>query len=197
MRASSAGHAVALQSDDNRTGARVIPRQLVILYAGLALIVVLVIPVPVGPWVLTGGATPRPDTAPRCLALEIAYSTWAPRRLPTAMRLRSTPSEYGRHWFNAEGRLREGFPAFAIWRTAGTDSIDITWHHAPLIRIPTPPVDSSSRVVGRLTSTWATSLVTRASFRDAPVIARSIPCEQFDSRFLGERQPVAGLPDAT
>ncbi|HYH78737.1 MAG TPA: hypothetical protein VEX86_03050 [Longimicrobium sp.] len=80
-----------------------------------------------------GGAAPRADMPPRCLALAHAPPgdfAW----MPDTVRL--TPVVYARTehgtWYRAPNR---GKP-FTGWRPAGADSIDISGHHGPVLRLP-------------------------------------------------------------
>ena len=165
-------------------------REIIVTYAVLALVVILFVPVPIGPLALRGGIVPNSADAPLCVALEFSPETRARHDLPTAMRLRSTPAGLGRGWFAADGRPLFGGYEFAAWRPAGQDSIDIMWHHSPLIRLPLPLTSPSTQAVGRLTSTWDASLVTRVFFADAAVTALSTPCDLFGAvRGLRRHRP--------
>lgn len=82
---------------------------------------------------LDGGVAPRPGMPPRCLAL--AYA--APgdfRWMPNEIRLTPAVDFAGRDgtWYRAFER--DGWRM--VWRPAGRDSLDITGHHKPVLRLP-------------------------------------------------------------
>ena len=77
-------------------------------------------------------------SASRCFRL--SYVGTDDRWLPTSVELTPTPARLfdrpGQTGYWATGG--RGFE-FAGWRTAGRDSIDIGWHHSPILRLPTRP----------------------------------------------------------
>ncbi|HET7459957.1 MAG TPA: hypothetical protein VFJ82_01870 [Longimicrobium sp.] len=87
-----------------------------------------------GPFRDLGGAAPRADMRPACLALadhDPSHVRWLPDslRLTPAVEVRS--ARFGTWYvaFEPDGRRR-------IWRPAGADSIDLSGHHIPVSRLP-------------------------------------------------------------
>lgn len=86
-----------------------------------------------------GGAAPRAGTDPRCL--QLAYDPPDERDwMPTALRLhpevdrRYAASEQA--WYRADADRKDGHYSWLTWRPAGPDSMDIVWHHSPVLRLP-------------------------------------------------------------
>ena len=118
------------------------------ILAGLFGLLGAILPVP-------GSFAPAPPGHPsvspsgsRCLRL--SYAGTDDRWLPTTMqltpkraRLFDRPGQSG-YWATAEPGI-----GFAGWRNAGRDSIDIGWHHSPILRLPVQPAAMSDTLVGR------------------------------------------------
>jgi hypothetical protein len=142
------------------------------LFAALLVVLALAVPLPLGPSPVVGGQPPRRDTKPVCLAL--SYDAMPDtRELPASVRLLPEP-EPGQGWYRAFGgpdpdRLYRS----AWWRPAGPDSIDIGWHHSPVLRLPSRP-DS---VVGRVIPAYVSSFIAFVlEAREFPVYAVRVPC---------------------
>lgn len=122
-----------------------------------------------------GGETPRAGSAPRCLRL--AYgpgvdSGW----MPTAVRLHAKRyrvyDALAPAWFEADGKRGSAVRRLVTWRPAGPDSIDVVWHHSPVLRIP---VRGASRV-GRGGWSEHASIFSLVANQDFAVRAREFPC---------------------
>jgi len=146
----------------------------VAIFASLLCIIGLSFPVPYGPRAVTGTATPTLLQTPICLRLR--YEGSEDDELPGEMRLRSAAG-LGPGLYAADGgpesmRLYN----YSSWRPAGRDSIDVGWHHSPVLRLPV----AGDSLIGR--GAWAglaplvEQLVTPKDFR---VIARRYPCTKF------------------
>jgi hypothetical protein len=87
-----------------------------------------------------GGVAPRAGADARCLRL-----TYNPpdkyRWMPTAVRLHpEVDRAYAaieQTWYRADADREDGFYQWLAWRPAGRDSVDIVWHHSPVLRLPT------------------------------------------------------------
>jgi hypothetical protein len=94
-----------------------------------------------------GGPAPSPSMPPRCLALSYR-GTDAASWLPTSVRLTGDvayPTAPGGQLYRAidqDGTQWE-------WRPAGPDSIDVSSHHSPVIRVPARGETATGRVGAR------------------------------------------------
>ena len=91
-------------------------------------------------------------SADRCLAL--SYEPAEERSwMPSTIRLTPRPARvFDRPWspgYHAVGGPGVGGYLFAGWRAAGADSIDIGWHHSPLMRLPARRLALGDTLVGR------------------------------------------------
>lgn len=144
-------------------------------FGGLLFIVALVVPIPYGPPILAGGLGPAPGSAPRCLHLAYDYEQDV-LRLPSVIRLHSDTvraSSTGGPWFRAEAGQELGLRAQAEWRPAGTDSIDIAWHHSPVLRLPL----RGEQRVGRMAPAGVAPLYVQLGARDHRIVARPTSCD--------------------
>ena len=124
-----------------------------------ALFAVLAITVPVAgdfPPLSSAGVASAPP-ATRCLSLAYEPATGG-RWLPATLRLTSdTAALFDRppraRAYRAEGGPEDGPGSFgyrfAAWRPAGSDSVDIAWHHSPIIRLPVRRGAHGDTLVGR------------------------------------------------
>lgn len=124
------------------------------------------------------GPTPRPGSPPRCLRLE-----WSPEarqryggHLPSHMRL-DPDTAWRQGEMRAEGSPEFGLWHYAGWQPAGPDSLDIRWHHSPLVRLPA----RGPHAVGYAAETWPTPLLLHL-LAPAPVTvaATDVPCPSGD-----------------
>lgn len=143
-----------------------------------ALFAVVLINVPVGGTFTDrpGGTAPRAGAASRCLRL--AYDPpdeyhW----MPTAVRLHpEADRRYGetkRTAYRADSDRKDGHHYLSLaWRPAGRDSMDITWHHSPVLRLPA----AGTPAVGRGGWRSHASIYSLPSEPDFAVHAREIAC---------------------
>jgi len=144
--------------------------------ASLLTVVAIGIPIPFGPRGVPGGTGPLAGSAPRCLSLRYEQQPEA-AWLPSMVRLRSGAARIGGPgWFAADGGPTPGLHTIAWWRAAGPDSMDIAWHHSPLLRLP---VRGDSVMVGRVEPAGVAPLVQVLALHVGTVIAREMPCGEF------------------
>lgn len=142
------------------------------LFASLAMVVALVLPVPYGPRPIPGDPAALLSRAPLCLRLR--YDAAGNGDFPSEVRLRRAARF--RTYFAADGgpelfRLY----GYASWRPAGHDSIDIAWHHSPVLRIPI----WGDSLVGRGQWAGVQPLSFLFDLRQFRVVARPFPCSEF------------------
>lgn len=126
-----------------------------LLYAALMGTLALWIPLPTSPPTRGPGPLPAAGSPPRCLRLSWpseATDRFGP--LPQYLRLRSEPGMRA-GWLRAEGGAPYHLSHHAQWQPAGPDSIDIRWHHSPLIRVAA----HGSHRGGYVAWSWAAPLV--------------------------------------
>lgn len=145
-------------------------------YGGLLAVVALAVPLPVGPRALGDGPAPAAGTPPRCLALHVpSEATHRHGPLPARLRLDAGPrDQYG--WRPAAGGRPHDLAYHAAWRPAGADSIDIRWHHSPVIRLAA----RGPRRGGFVLPAWPASLV-HLMLEPPPVAitAEEAPCDAY------------------
>jgi hypothetical protein len=90
---------------------------------------------------------------------------------PKPARLFDRPGQNG-YWATGE----PGFE-FAGWRTAGRDSIDIGWHHSPILRLPIRPAVTGDTLVGR-GAPWSYLALYSAMLGEGAFVVRAVdyPC---------------------
>lgn len=122
-----------------------------------------------------GGAAPQAGADPRCL--QLAYDPpdehdW----MPTAVRLHpEVDRRYAmieQTWYRADADQKNGHYSWLAWRPAGPDSMDIIWHHSPVLRLPTP----GTSIVGRGGWQAHASIYSLFFNPDFTVHAREIAC---------------------
>ena len=113
------------------------------LFVGLLVITVLISTffIPVGPEHLPvpSGTIPAPPTSASCLTLR--YSGYSrSERLPHKLKLRADTTSWvlGRKTYRAVGDGDWSW-SYAYWSYAGPDSIDVTAHHQPTLRLSRLP----------------------------------------------------------
>lgn len=150
----------------------------------LGLTTALVTPVPSSFDTRSGGAESPVLTEERCIAL--SYSDPAEAKwLPGVFRLQPTRVRVFDRAGHA-GHRAIGFPSilgsdYSGWRHTGRDSIDIGWHHSPVLRLPSRILLSPENEVasGRAGNGQWTTLAYAFLERDGfSVQARAIPCTQ-------------------
>lgn len=120
-------------------------------------------------------AAPQAGADPRCLQL-----TYDPPDehdwMPTAVRLQpEVDRRYARieqTWYRADADQKNGHCSWLAWRPAGPDSMDIIWHHSPVLRLPTP----GTSIVGRGGWQAHASIYSLFFNPDFTVHAREIAC---------------------
>ena len=141
------------------------------LVAGLACLFALAAPLPGGFEDPGGGVAPGPGTPARCLRL--SYSATSDRWLPTTIRL--LPERYielppEAPWFRTSGG---GSGSFVWeWRPAGPDSIDISPHHGPVLRLPSV----AGKVTGRAGQPYYANVLDAMTSRQWRVTGVTVPC---------------------
>jgi hypothetical protein len=115
-----------------------------------------------------------PPATVRCAHLE--YTGGADPLLPIAVRLspeRIAAAGPARPWFHAEavgGRWQWHQPIW--WQPVGADSIDLVFHHYPILRLP-----ANLTGPGRVQSSEAVSMVALLSMGRPPGVASiRVPC---------------------
>lgn len=102
--------------------------------AALVLVAALGVPAPESVPELPQGPAPTAAAFPICLVLELAE----PERHTELLQLTDSlvwRSSSGT-WFAATRLPVDHWTRGAAWRPAGVDSIEIGWHHSPLVRLP-------------------------------------------------------------
>jgi hypothetical protein len=146
-------------------------------FSGLCAATSLVVPVPYGPRELPGGRAPAAVSPPRCLRLAYDYEQDV-YPLLTIVRLHSEHLSFSELWLRADGSYpARDTPTFAMWRPAGPDSMDIVWHHSPVVRLPA----LGDSLVGRLAPAGVLPLFWLAltQLHDYRAVALPVPCDQF------------------
>lgn len=146
------------------------------ILSGLLASLIFIVPLPYGPQRVVGGAFPNVGTLPRCLRIDYAPNDM-PSDLPKRVRLMSVrgfkPGTFGAYK-STSGHLVE----WANWRPAGPDSLDILWHHSPIVRISI----HGDTLRGRMAYGGSLPLMFRSSDeRDVPVAAYPMSCVEFDT----------------
>jgi len=106
------------------------------ILAGLILVIALLVPAQSPTLLPVPGRTPPPPAVTSCLSLTYAGSGRLDV-LPNSITLQTDSTSWvlGRRTYRASGN---GDPLWkeAFWSYAGLDSIDITAHHQPIMRLP-------------------------------------------------------------
>ena len=159
------------------------PGLLIAIAATLALCTALLVPVG-GRFTTSPGGPDAPTlVAERCIALSYSDSTEA-RWLPRVYRLQMGRAPE----FDRAGHLAHravGLPVrlgsdYSGWRHSGRDSIDIGWHHSPVVRLPSRVMSSPQNevVTGRAGYAEAISLAEALVNRNGfTVRAHAIACD--------------------
>ena|SRR5688500_3367452 len=145
------------------------------LLLALVVIVGLIVPIPVGLPAPPPGTAGVPTRA-QCLALhtdEPLYDEPLPPQVqllphPAPGNLNDGPT----YRVNVEPESLRVLFAFAAWQPAGPDSIDIAWHHSPVLRIP---ARGKSRV-GRVTRRGHSSFFYALLAPDRVLRVGELPC---------------------
>lgn len=142
------------------------------LFGALLFVLALAVPLALGPNRVAGGRPPRPDSAPRCLALSY-HQARDTRELPAAVELLTEPGPGPGSYRAVGGVDRSRLYHDAWWRPAGSDSIDIGWHHSPVLRLPSRPDSVAGRVIPAHVSSLVVFVLDAREFR---VYAVRVPC---------------------
>ena len=136
----------------------------------------LTVPLPFGPEAIPGGRQPAAGAPAECL--ELSYRG-APDQapLPSQMRLRGVERFSDGSWFQADGGPGQELFNQAWWRPAGPDSVDIAWHHSPILRLQARGDTLRGRAIPHLVA----PLIVMLEMHDWSVTAVRSPCEQFKS----------------
>jgi hypothetical protein len=150
----------------------------VAILTSLAIVLAIGVPVPYGPDPIPGEAGPIVRHLPMCLELRAADTKGD--RPPNRVRLLAHDGPF-RGTFTAQ---TDGSPAEFIqpwWRPAGRDSIDIGWHHSPIVRLPWP----GDSVIGRSAPAGIAPLIWPfLGMPDTRIAAHRVPCTRFVSQAL-------------
>lgn len=120
----------------------------------------------------------RPIVA-RCLRLSYRPEV-AARWMPQYLRLQPQPaSVFDRP--GAPGYVAEGWPGYAGyqeagWRPASPDSIDIGWHHSPIMRLPLPQRATKDTLHGR-GGWWSYTNLFSALAREGDFVVQAVEIE--------------------
>ena len=143
------------------------------LFVALLVIVSLVLPVPFGPQPVAGDPLAVIGKLPACLRLTVDSAFG--EDFPDAIRLREArglgPDQLAADGCPESPRLYND----ASWRAAGRDSVDIGWHHSPVIRIPL----KGDSLVGRAASAGSAPIWQLVGLREYKVTAHIFPCSEF------------------
>lgn len=107
-------------------------------FGSLLLILALVVPIPIRRATLPHSWVVDPSAPPICLELAYERAFGGPW-LPSTLRLRTDTLSFDRRWLRAEGGPGERLYTYAGWRPAGPDSIEVAWHHSPILRLANRP----------------------------------------------------------
>jgi hypothetical protein len=146
------------------------------LVVPLVAIVGMIAPISFGPLPTPPGKADAP-TRTQCLALE--SEPLFGHGLPDPLRLQLLPQPATGYLdaapvYQADigpDSLRAIF-FFSVWQPAGPDSIDITWHHSPVVRIPA----RGERRVGRVARRGAVSFFEALLLPDRMLQVHEVPC---------------------
>jgi hypothetical protein len=144
------------------------------LFGTIFIVLVAVARFPYGPQPLPDAARVPRGMPARCLTLASNYEQDA-EFLPSQLRLRDDTLRSHPGWFWADDGSPGVLRRFVGWRPVGSDSIDIAWHHSPIIRLPWPhqPADS---LVGRMAYAGYTTLLFQGPLWSYRVVARAVRC---------------------
>jgi hypothetical protein len=99
--------------------------------------------------------------------------------LPSRARLRTDTLPWNHDWLAAERWSPGRHVLDAGWRPAGPDSIDIAWHHSPIVRLPSPLRTPGDSLVGRMEDAGYTTLLFQGPQDSYRVVARRVSCADF------------------
>lgn len=120
------------------------------------------------------GAAPPPE--PQCLRLAYSGARGHERYYPARLRLLSMvlPYHISQTVYRAEYLSRDGDWRQPLWWTcAGRDSMDIVYHHVPVLRLPMRGDTLIGRVSGQIGYTFFGLLIARP---EPKVRAIRVPC---------------------
>jgi hypothetical protein len=141
------------------------------LLAVLVFVATLAVPSPGTVSELPQGPEPAAGAFPMCLMVELA------RLEHHSQTLRLTDSLIGRSasvpWFAAIRISSNRWTERAAWRPAGVDSIEISWYHSPLIRLP---ATGQARVGLAYPRTEGGPLLLALLTQPTPAHAREVAC---------------------
>src|SRR5258705_2516200 len=107
----------------------------VALLAGVIVVLALAMPLPYGPPLVLSGQPHAIAGTVRCVQLRFERGEES-RYYPWLIRLRSDTMFRRTSWLQADGLGQSAHAIPAWWRPVGTDSLDIAWHHSPIVRLP-------------------------------------------------------------
>jgi hypothetical protein len=144
------------------------------VFGTVFIVLIALVRFPYGPQPLPGAARVPRDMPARCLTLAYNYEQDV-ESLPSQLRLRAdTLPNPG--WFAADDGSPGVLARYVGWRPAGSDSIDIAWHHSPIVRLPWPLRHPGDSLVGRMAFAGYTTLLFQGPQFSYRVVARPARC---------------------
>jgi hypothetical protein len=140
-------------------------------FGGLGLVLLLALPLPYGPTGDLPAAVRAHVPTPYCLQLYYSEPEDA-AYLPFAVRLEESIMFRGTAWRRGTAFSR-GWEEEAWWRPVDPDSLDITWYHGKVIRLPINP-DS---VAGTVSWAGVAPLFAWPSRIQTPASGKAIDCD--------------------
>ena len=142
-------------------------------FSAVLFVIALAMPLPYGPPRLRGGVAPTPGTPGACFRLAYDYEQDT-EPLPYMIELHSAPdSTVPSGWWRADvgADAPRGWRRL-WWRPAGPDSLDVTWHHGPVLRLPA----DGARRIGRMAPAGVAALIWWPFHHDYRTVADSVAC---------------------
>jgi hypothetical protein len=146
-----------------------------VIFGTIFVVLTCLVRLPYGPQPLAGASPVVLGAAEQCLRLRYDYEQDV-GSFPAAVRLRSELVPWNHDWFVADRASESRGYSDIGWRPAGPDSIDIAWHHSPIVRLPSPRRTSDDSLVGRMAAAGFTPLFFHGDKHSYRVVAHRVNC---------------------